>query len=71
MLTAKADEVDKIIGLEIGADGYITKPFSASKGGRPGSHGLRRTQEGAEAVRKRNLRFNESLHQLRVLFRSG
>ncbi|MEW6067325.1 MAG: winged helix-turn-helix domain-containing protein [Nitrospirota bacterium] len=28
MLTAKTDEVDKIIGLEIGADDYITKPFS-------------------------------------------
>src|ERR1035437_4439764 len=29
MVTAKADETDKIIGLEIGADDYITKPFSA------------------------------------------
>lgn len=28
MLTAKVDETDKIIGLEIGADDYITKPFS-------------------------------------------
>jgi DNA-binding response OmpR family regulator len=28
MLTAKGDEVDKIAGLEIGADDYITKPFS-------------------------------------------
>ena len=28
MLTAKDDEVDKIIGLELGADDYMTKPFS-------------------------------------------
>jgi DNA-binding response OmpR family regulator len=28
MLTARADEVDKVVGLELGADDYITKPFS-------------------------------------------
>jgi two-component system OmpR family response regulator len=28
MLTAKVDEADKIVGLEIGADDYMTKPFS-------------------------------------------
>jgi DNA-binding response OmpR family regulator len=28
MLTAKDDEIDKVIGLEMGADDYITKPFS-------------------------------------------
>ncbi|OGN96760.1 MAG: DNA-binding response regulator [Chloroflexi bacterium RBG_13_51_36] len=28
MLTAKHEEVDKIVGLEIGADDYMTKPFS-------------------------------------------
>lgn len=28
MLTAKEEEVDKILGLELGADDYITKPFS-------------------------------------------
>jgi len=31
MLTAKGDELDKIIGLEIGADDYITKPFSVKE----------------------------------------
>jgi DNA-binding response OmpR family regulator len=28
MLTAKTDEIDKVLGLELGADDYITKPFS-------------------------------------------
>jgi DNA-binding response OmpR family regulator len=28
MLTARDDEVDKVLGLELGADDYITKPFS-------------------------------------------
>ena len=28
MLTAKDDEIDKVLGLEMGADDYITKPFS-------------------------------------------
>jgi DNA-binding response OmpR family regulator len=28
MLTAKSEEIDKVVGLELGADDYITKPFS-------------------------------------------
>ncbi len=27
MLTAKSDEIDKVVGLEVGADDYVTKPF--------------------------------------------
>ena len=28
MLTARSDEIDKVLGLELGADDYLTKPFS-------------------------------------------
>ena len=29
MLTAKDGEIDKVVGLELGADDYVTKPFSS------------------------------------------
>ena len=29
MLTARGDETDRIVGLEMGADDYLSKPFSA------------------------------------------
>jgi DNA-binding response OmpR family regulator len=31
MLTARADDVDKVMGLDLGADDYLTKPFSLSE----------------------------------------
>ena len=31
MLTAKGTEVDKVLGLEVGADDYVTKPFSVKE----------------------------------------
>ena len=31
MLTARVEEIDKVLGLEIGADDYVTKPFSISE----------------------------------------
>jgi len=29
MLTAKDGEIDKVVGLELGADDYVTKPYSS------------------------------------------
>jgi DNA-binding response OmpR family regulator len=32
MLTARYEEMDKVLGLEMGADDYVTKPFSPNQG---------------------------------------
>jgi DNA-binding response OmpR family regulator len=44
MLTAKDDETDKVLGLEIGADDYITKPFSVAEFRSRVKAALRRSQ---------------------------
>ncbi|PEQ10520.1 DNA-binding response regulator [Novosphingobium sp. PC22D] len=49
-LTAKAEEVDRIIGLEIGADDYVTKPFSPRELAARIKAVLRRANEGGQAV---------------------
>ncbi len=50
MLTAKGEEIDKVIGLEIGADDYISKPFSIRELlARVKAH-LRRENRGDETV---------------------
>ena len=44
MLTARAEEVDKVLGLELGADDYMTKPFSLRELMARVKANLRRTQ---------------------------
>jgi two-component system response regulator RegX3 len=50
MLTAKDSEIDKVVGLEIGADDYVTKPFSSRELVARIRAVLRRGTEGGEAV---------------------
>jgi DNA-binding response OmpR family regulator len=49
MLTAKVEEIDKVLGLEIGADDYITKPFSMREFRSRVKAVLRRSQLAAPA----------------------
>jgi DNA-binding response OmpR family regulator len=49
MLTAKTSELDKVVGLELGADDYVTKPFSLRELSARIRALLRRTEQLAEA----------------------
>ena len=53
MLTARVDDVDKIVGLEMGADDYISKPYNPRELLARIRTNLRRMREGFEAVRKK------------------
>jgi DNA-binding response OmpR family regulator len=76
MLTAKGEEVDKVVGLEIGADDYVTKPFgmaelmarvramlrrSEQAGGSPGD-AVSAGDLRLDAVRREATRNDEPLH---------
>ena len=70
MLTAKSEEIDKVIGLEIGADDYVTKPFGIREIGARVKALLRRTGKKKEAE-KESYSFGElcidlSTHEVRV-----
>jgi len=52
MLTARADESDKLIGLELGADDYLTKPFSGKELVARVRAVLRRSQGAASQVER-------------------
>lgn len=54
MLTAKDSEIDKIIGLELGADDYVTKPFSTRELLARVKANLRRHQQGGAAEKEEN-----------------
>jgi DNA-binding response OmpR family regulator len=53
MLTAKSEEIDKVLGLELGADDYLTKPFSIRELIARVKAILRRTQDQGDAATER------------------
>jgi DNA-binding response OmpR family regulator len=67
MLTAKSEEIDKVVGLELGADDYITKPFSLREFSSRVKAALRRsemTQADEHSVDERPL----AIRELRIDF---
>ena len=55
MLTARGDEVDRIIGLELGADDYVTKPFSPREVVARVRAVIRRSDHPAESAKVQNV----------------
>ena len=71
MLTARDDDIDKIVGLELGADDYLTKPFNprelvARVRAILRRAGPRRARESDEALQLGNLVIDPARHEARV-----
>jgi two-component system alkaline phosphatase synthesis response regulator PhoP len=70
MLTARAEDTDKIIGLELGADDYVTKPFNAREVVARVRAQLRRSQLGqfptSRILQVDRLKLDLDLHQLKI-----
>jgi two-component system, OmpR family, alkaline phosphatase synthesis response regulator PhoP len=69
MLTARSEETDKLIGLEIGADDYVTKPFSPREVVARVRTVLRRahplSQPGEESITISDLVIDQARHEVR------
>jgi two-component system phosphate regulon response regulator PhoB len=66
MLTAKAEEIDRIVGLEFGADDYVTKPFSPREVMLRIRAILRRGEKPEESLQAGSIAIDPARHQVRV-----
>ncbi len=70
MLTAKGEEIDRVVGLELGADDYIVKPFSAREVIARIKAVLRRISsaapDGVQTVRFDDLEINLSNYEVKI-----
>jgi two-component system catabolic regulation response regulator CreB len=67
-LTARSDEIDRIVGLEIGADDYVTKPFSPRELVARIRVVLRRLAPAPAPTPARPLRFELRAAEARIVF---
>jgi|SRR5699024_281662 len=68
MLTALDDEIDKVVGLEIGADDYVTKPFSPREVIARVHAVLRRFSQKTQAPKEESVKHNQSYGRLTIDF---
>jgi two-component system phosphate regulon response regulator PhoB len=66
MLTAKAEEIDRIVGLEFGADDYVTKPFSPREVTLRIRAILRRGEKQEETLQAGLIAIDPARHQVHV-----
>jgi len=66
MLTAKAEEIDRIVGLEFGADDYVTKPFSPREIVLRIRAILRRGEKPEERLHAGPISIDPARHEVRV-----
>jgi two-component system phosphate regulon response regulator PhoB len=66
MLTAKAEEIDRIVGLEFGADDYVTKPFSPREIMLRIRAILRRGEKREERLQAGPISIDPARHEVRV-----
>jgi DNA-binding response OmpR family regulator len=76
MLTSRVDEVDRVVGLELGADDYVTKPFSPREVAARVKAVLRRSGPSAGRDREQeltvgDLRINRREHEVHVAGRTA
>src|SRR5256884_352097 len=71
MLTAKAEEIDRIVGLEFGADDYVTKPFSPREIVLRIRAIFRRGEKADESLSAGPISIDPARHEVRVNGRQG